>query len=148
MKALTICEPYTTLILRGAKRVENRTWSTRYRGPLYIHAGKNRKWLNLDPTRQFDREYNIPVSQMTFGAVVAVAMLVDCLNIECISTEQTAKKYPWLATHEHASGPWCWILDRVAVIGPWTWPGARGLFDIEDEAIDRQANKELGIKEP
>lgn len=48
MKALTVCQPYASLIARGKKRVENRTWSTSYRGHLYIHAGKSRKWLSSE----------------------------------------------------------------------------------------------------
>lgn len=38
MKALTIRQPWASLIMAGTKRVENRTWSTNYRGPLVIHA--------------------------------------------------------------------------------------------------------------
>ena len=41
MKALTITQPWATLIAIGAKRFETRGWSTPYRGPLAIHAGKN-----------------------------------------------------------------------------------------------------------
>jgi hypothetical protein len=39
MKALTITQPYATLIAIGAKRIETRGWPTQYRGPLAIHAG-------------------------------------------------------------------------------------------------------------
>jgi hypothetical protein len=147
MKALTICEPYATLIARGAKRVENRTWSTPYRGPLYIHAGKNRNWLSLDETKTVDVSYNIPVAQMSFGAVIAIATLVDCVHLDTVSPA-ILLKYPWLTLHEHTSGPWCFILDKVSCIGPWPWRGAQGLFDIDDEALGRVANKELGISEP
>jgi hypothetical protein len=34
--------PWSGLVVAGWKRVENRTWSTTYRGPVYIHAG--RQW--------------------------------------------------------------------------------------------------------
>lgn len=148
MKALTICEPFATLIARGAKRVENRTWSTSYRGPLYIHAGKSKDWLNLDPTGKFDSEYKIPLSQMSFGAVIAIAKMTDCVHIERIGQEHIRKKYPWLENHEHAEGPWCFILESVNCIGPWPWRGAQGMFDIDDDEIGRVANKELGIPEP
>ena len=32
MKALTIKEPYATLIRDGVKRIETRSWKTNYRG--------------------------------------------------------------------------------------------------------------------
>jgi hypothetical protein len=38
MKALTIWQPWATLIAAGVKRIETRSWSTDYRGPLAIHA--------------------------------------------------------------------------------------------------------------
>ena len=41
MKAITISQPWAHLIVRGEKRVENRTWPTEHRGPLAIHAGKS-----------------------------------------------------------------------------------------------------------
>lgn len=40
MKALSILQPWATLIVSGAKDVENRTWPTGHRGPMLVHAGK------------------------------------------------------------------------------------------------------------
>lgn len=40
MKALTIRQPWASLIGLGVKTIETRSWTTRYRGPLAIHAGK------------------------------------------------------------------------------------------------------------
>ena len=39
MKALTIKEPWATLIIDGYKKYEFRSWKTNYRGKLLIHAG-------------------------------------------------------------------------------------------------------------
>jgi hypothetical protein len=38
MKTLSVKQPHATLIYAGVKRVENRTWTTDYRGRLLIHA--------------------------------------------------------------------------------------------------------------
>jgi activating signal cointegrator 1 len=40
MRAITIWQPYATLIVLGMKEFETRGWSTSYRGPLIIHAAK------------------------------------------------------------------------------------------------------------
>lgn len=40
MKALTIWQPHASLLASGLRIVETRGWSTSYRGPLMIHAGK------------------------------------------------------------------------------------------------------------
>ena len=39
MKALTIKEPWATLIIDGYKKYEFRSWKTNYRGKILIHAG-------------------------------------------------------------------------------------------------------------
>ncbi len=46
--ALTIKQPWADAIVHGTKRVENRRWTTTYRGPLLIHAG-----LGYDPAARF-----------------------------------------------------------------------------------------------
>lgn len=38
MKALSVRQPWAWAIARGHKGVENRSWTTAYRGPLLIHA--------------------------------------------------------------------------------------------------------------
>lgn len=42
MKAITIWEPWASLLVSGAKVCETRGWRSQHRGPLLIHAGK--KW--------------------------------------------------------------------------------------------------------
>lgn len=147
MKALTICQPYAHLILRGEKRVENRTWYTNYQGRLYIHAGKNRSWLGpIEDGKEID--YGIPLANMAFGAVVATATLQDCVHIDKVGRGMVGQRYPWLKEHEHTSGPWCWILGAVTPCGPWPWKGAQGLFEIDEDEFRRVANREIGIAEP
>lgn len=41
MKALSLTQPWATLVAIGAKKVETRSWSTGYRGEIAIHASKN-----------------------------------------------------------------------------------------------------------
>ncbi len=45
MKALTVWQPWATLVAIGAKRIETRSWSTSYRGPLAIHAAATDRYL-------------------------------------------------------------------------------------------------------
>jgi hypothetical protein len=147
MKAITICQPYAHLIcVTREKRVENRTWPTRYRGPLLIHAGKSRDWLTVLPDeelppeyRGIDLEYKIPVADMAFGAVIGAATLADCVHIDTIQSKAVADRFPWLQDHKHAEGPWCWVLtNRVLFSQPAPWKGAQGLFDIPEDAVAEQ----------
>ena len=38
MRVLSVRQPWASLLVRGVKDIENRTWSTTYRGPVLIHA--------------------------------------------------------------------------------------------------------------
>lgn len=144
MKAITICQPYAHLIVTGAKRVENRTWPTRYRGPLLIHAGKSRDWLDVqydDAGCEYDAAYNIHIDTMDFGAIVGRAVLADCVHRDTITADAMkgcglAVRYPWLDKHEHAEGPWCWVLvDVLRLEQAVPWRGAQGLFDVPNEVV-------------
>lgn len=50
IKALTLWQPWASLIAVGAKHVETRSWSTTYRGKLAIHAAAHSDWPK-DPGR-------------------------------------------------------------------------------------------------
>ena len=137
MKALTICQPYATLIVRGEKLVENREWPTRYRGRLLIHAGKSRQWLDDEDEAEF-AELGDP---LVFGAVVGEARLADVLRIERIRWGDYDAQYPWLREHEHTNGTWCWVLQDVQRYAqPVPWKGAQGLWDFPDGALTPNAS--------
>lgn len=119
MKALTICQPYAELIARGDKIIENRTWPTAYRGPLVIHAGKSREWLEPDDLTDYPT--------MAFGAIVAIADLINCQRFEQLSVD--------LQRHEHANGPWCFVLANVRRTAVIPYRGAQGFFDVPDAIL-------------
>jgi activating signal cointegrator 1 len=132
MKALTICQPYAELVARGDKPIENRTWPTAYRGPIAIHAGKSREWLGDN-----DEEaalYAVDVRSIPFGAVVAVANLVACLKADDVAP--WPNRWRHLRDHEHANGPWCWVLEDVRRLPrPVPYRGAQGLWDIPQSVV-------------
>jgi hypothetical protein len=128
IKALTICQPYAELILRGDKRVENRTWPTKYRGPLLIHAGKGTSWLGAGDRLRYPG--------MSFGAIVGVARLTDCILMERVSTGRLPDYLRWMSGHLHCSGPFCWVLQDVRRLPrPIPWRGRQGLFEVPAEVV-------------
>lgn len=137
MKALTICQPYAHLIVIGEKKVENREWYTPHRGTLLIHAGKSRSWLAGDDVDHWRRRGD----PMSFGAIVGHAYLVDCLHIDKIEAGDHDARYPWLRSHPHANGTWCWVLDCVVRFEkPIPWKGAQGLFEVDVDEMLRVEN--------
>ena len=70
MKALTIRQPYASLIATGAKTIETRSWSTQYRGPIAIHAGKSpRTWRELDAPSLMSERVVATAALDAFGVV-------------------------------------------------------------------------------
>lgn len=62
MKAITVKQPWASLIVAGIKDIENRTWATKYRGPLLIHASAKPVPFNgLSNGVDFDTEQIIAI---------------------------------------------------------------------------------------
>ncbi|GAA1887657.1 hypothetical protein GCM10009837_06760 [Streptomyces durmitorensis] len=74
MKALTVKQPWADAIAHGAKRTENRTWTTRYRGPLLIHAAVSEDRHAILPAGQNTARADWPDYR---AAIIATAELAD-----------------------------------------------------------------------
>lgn len=75
MKVLTIKQPFASLIAEGYKEYEFRTWKTKYRGPLLIHAG-----LGVDK-KAMKRYESLNLDYPT-GQIIAKVNLTDCLEVD------------------------------------------------------------------
>jgi hypothetical protein len=91
-KAITIKQPYASLIVEGIKDIENRTWKTNYRGKILIHAGKDNLIKNLkygdDITclnnKQLEyitnnKHNDIINNELTTGAIIGSVEIIDCV---------------------------------------------------------------------
>ena len=106
MRAITIQQPYANLIAIGESRVENRYWATLHRGPLAVHAGKGSEYLLPSDRQRYP--------DMAWGAIVAVAELVECVSLHLIpNLIGRHRRLQWLRGHEHVEGPICWVLENV-----------------------------------
>lgn len=76
MKALSIRQPWAWLHANGYKPVENRTWSTNYRGPVLIHAAKTKptalEWLEAMRIAQLAGVRFPSFEEMDKGGIVGV----------------------------------------------------------------------------
>lgn len=106
VRALTIRQPWASLIATGAKTIETRSWSTDWRGRLLIHAGAwvppegmevgryaVERWRDTPgkPCLVTDEDHARP-DPLPLGAVVAVATLSDCWPISCSYAEGTTSE--------------------------------------------------------
>ena len=87
MKAITIKQPWASLIATGLKDIENRSWKTNYRGRVLIHAAaspvkeglaalNNKQLFELMKRENWETEFeNLPN-----GAIVGSVEIVDCVQ--------------------------------------------------------------------
>lgn len=133
-KALTVIQPFAHFIALPEthpehKRIENRRWATGYRGPLLIHAGLNRSWLDFEEVTTYP--------DMVFGAAVALVDVVGCCGLDKLPA-------PYVG-HKHAEGPFCWLLANVRPLArPVPCSGAQGLWT-PSPAIVAAVNLQLGV---
>ena len=75
MKVITIKQPFASLIAFGIKEYEFRTWKTKYRGEILIHAGKG---IDKKAMKKFEC-YGLDYPR---GAIIARVNLTDCVTVD------------------------------------------------------------------
>lgn len=132
MKALSIRQPWAWLILHAGKDMENRSWSTRIRGRVLIHAGQGMSVREYLEARDFVREllaeagevqalmrpgWFPPVDQFQRGGIVGSVEIVDCV-------QRSAS--PWFC------GPYGFVLRDPKPLPFRPCRGALGFFDVQE----------------
>ena len=136
MKALTLTQPWASLVILGGKRWETRGWSTAYRGPLAIHAAKG--WTRDDIEFAVDLQVRgiLPVDPespawalqpMPRGAVLG--------TVELLSVHRSEQMHPSPLEAElgdYSPGRWVWVLaNPMPFPEPIPARGALGLWEWE-----------------
>lgn len=153
MKAITLWQPWASLIAIGAKKIETRSWPTKYRGPLAIHAAKSAP-LYARALADIDKAFNQPLTgkkewdpniwlKLPFGAVLCTCNLVDCLEIgvEYMSKWGSEIEHPLptgneLAFGDYTPGRFAWILGDIKPLPePIPTRGAQGLWNWEPPEV-------------
>ncbi|MGD9949824.1 MAG: ASCH domain-containing protein [Desulfobulbus sp.] len=127
MIALSIRQPWVHHIFHNGKDIENRTWSTRIRGRVLIHAamGLTREqyengqypiqktgcqWIELPPFSLLDR-----------GGIFGSVEIVDCVNNSAS---------PWFF------GPFGFVLRNPEPLPFLPWKGQLGFFRVPDSLLN------------
>jgi hypothetical protein len=145
MKALSLTRPWSELVIAGIKTVENRSWSTPYRGTLVIHAAQS--WDDaalrvLDElvgdgmltTDGFDRLDTTVMHKGAPTGFLGVVTVVDVHHsdaLTCTSIEDFDICSPWAFVGSHH-----WqVTDARRFPDVIDGPGRLGLFDVPDTVL-------------
>lgn len=128
MKALSVKQPWATLLVGGRKTIEVRSWKTAYRGSLVICASaapKNVFW--------FDEEGKVH-RLLHAGCIIGIVDLLDCRPL--------AKSDEEAACCDYVPNAYAWVTSAVSFCRPDRIVGRLNLFDVSDEKLVRIADNE------
>lgn len=131
MKALTVKQPWAWAIVNGGKDVENRSRPTKYRGKLYIHAGKGWSQEGIDFLRSRGM-YSAPGDMFaTAGMVIGTVDVVGCHHAsECCTTGAGAERCTVWALPRH----YHWVLANPRPLAtPFPMTGKLGIWNFGEE---------------
>lgn len=126
MKVLTIKEPWASLIINGYKKYEFRSWKTKYRGKILIHAGMS---LEKDEAKRFE-EYNLEYYK---GAIIGEAIITDCILVDVKFNEELRKINPLVYAKSNHVETYAWKLENIKKYDkPIYIKGKLGLWNYEE----------------
>lgn len=139
MLALSIRQPWASLILKAGKNIENRDWPTKYRGRILIHAAKGMtrgehedaihfavEAIKADPRnaeatkRTTLRDLGFAFEDLPRGGIVGSVEIVACV---------TDSASPWFV------GKYGFMLRDPQPLPFVPWRGQLGFFDVPAEAL-------------
>ena len=126
IKTISLYNPHALLIGLGLKLNETRSWPTKYRGLLAIHASKTMTpFLNR---LCFEEPFKKPlvdagyikgkewIKPLPSGAVIAVCNLVDCREITKLYRLYGLPEEPDLSFGDYSVGRYVWKLENPILL--------------------------------
>lgn len=151
MKVISLLQPWATLVIIGAKKIETRSWNTKFRGPILIHASKKKDpdgyslWHSKHCWDRFTN--NKHFAELPFGSIVGKADIIESTSTEfyrnakeagiaiCNESGSTKKLIEEDWEQEFAFGDFSgnrfgWLLKNpVEFINPFKAKGNLGLWN-------------------
>jgi activating signal cointegrator 1 len=140
MKAISLWQPWATLVAIGGKQYETRSWFSKYRGLLAIHAAKRMDQIQIEyclqePFRSVLKASGYKDHDMPLGAIIAVVKIVDVHKTEAIVKSLNKQEQ---AFGNYMTGRYAWKLEMVKRLEkPIPMKGSQGLFEVADDLIMR-----------
>lgn len=144
IKAITLTQPWATLVALGYKQVETRSWRTDYRGPLVIHAAKSfPRWARdtmIEDLHFAAALQGFTANDLPRGAALCVVELLGCVPVT--ESPVWAEKVNFSLGHKMSvseiyfgdyapdGGRYAWPMRLIEVFAePIPCSGALGLWD-------------------
>lgn len=130
MKVLSLTEPCATLIKNGIKTIETRSWKTKYRGELYIHASSTKIPKEFKENKDLMSLVNI--NELSFGNIICSCDLVDCVEMTDEFIKEVKKNKEEYVCGLYEKGRYAWILKNIKVLdNPIKAKGHLGIWNLD-----------------
>ena len=144
MKALSLRQPWAYIVTHWGKTIENRHWSTEFRGEFLIHAAKGMEPEEFEDAFQFAVEtcrWTLPQRHEFLegfkkhdrrGGIVGRARLVH-VRPRCQPKGVASLfpcDHPW-----HIPDQFGFVLDKVEALPFVPFRGMPGFFDVPDDLV-------------
>lgn len=155
MKAISLHQPWASLVADGIKTIETRSWRAHASAigqRIAIHAAKTREGKDAYTFSEFPYDFN----DLPFGAIVATAVVDRCVRVNHIFNgpyeESTHYPSPGMRVSESIEGEqytvdrwghfnrgrWLWILRDVNKLDrPISTTGRQGIWNLPPEITAR-----------
>lgn len=134
MKALSMKEPWASLVAQGVKTMETRSWRTNFRGEMLIHA-------SLAPVGKSEREQallGLLKGPLCRGHILCRCRLTDCIRIDEAFAEALRERAPVeYLCGDYTPGRFAWLLEDIEPIAPVRAKGSLGLWEYDQSAPEK-----------
>ena len=144
MRIITLWQPWASLMALNEKHIETRSWMTRYRGELAIHAAQRFDAYQRDlcgsvPFRTALERHGIKdPAELPLGAIVARTTLVDCGRISSAGFYFSSHGAEFEKEFgDYRPGRCVWVCDGTqACRDPIPYQGAQGIRELPIEIAE------------
>lgn len=132
MKAISLWQPWASLMAMGSKKIETRGHPIRYRGTLLIHAAKKvlPLWMIQDVLNSVDGIYPRLLPR---GCLLCRVDIIDCKQVN----SRNAPPLNELPFGDFRTGRYMWITDNLVTFDPIPFSGSQGLFNVPDDLLSQ-----------
>lgn len=138
MKCISLYQPWAHLVVIGAKMYETRCWSTKCRGEVLIHAGKNDGYVMDMLQNEFFKKHVPSKNILHFGAIIGTVKIINVYPSSEIFEKLTkAGNSGELAFGDYRAGRYAWQLEEPKMFErPIFYRGMQRLFDVPFELVE------------
>lgn len=137
LKAISLWQPWASLMTIGAKQNETRSWPTSHRGLLAIHAAK-RKMTNELRDNPYYKNVTGGAFFFPYGVIVAVVDVYSCRG----TNESKGLSEQEKAFGDYSPGRFYWVTHNPRKINPVPCRGFQGIWTL-DAVVEDQVMAQL-----